>query len=143
MKLLDRTAGKFLLVGIANTLFGTAVMFLSYNLLHFNYWVSSAANYVLGSILSYFLNKHFTFQNREKGWRVIVRFIVNIAVCYFLAYGIAQPLVSLLFANADAVLRDNLAMLCGMGFFVVFNYFGQRFFAFRAASQSGNEQKEE
>ena len=51
-----------MLVGVANTLFGTAVMFLFYNLFHFDYWVSSAANYVFGSILSYILNRFFTFK---------------------------------------------------------------------------------
>ena len=27
------------------------------------YWISSAANYVVGSVVSFFLNKHFTFRN--------------------------------------------------------------------------------
>ena len=60
-KFFDKTFLKFIIVGVANTLFGTAVMFIAYNLLHFSYWVSSASNYVFGSILSYFLNKYFTF----------------------------------------------------------------------------------
>ena len=33
-------------------------MFAAYNLLHLSYWVSSASNYVVGSIVSYFLNKY-------------------------------------------------------------------------------------
>ena len=65
-KIFDKTFWKFIMVGIVNTLFGTAVMFSFYNLLHFSYWVSSAANYIFGSILSYFLNKHFTFQNKSR-----------------------------------------------------------------------------
>lgn len=35
-----------------------------------------------------------------------------------------------IFNNADPTLRDNLAMLCGMGTFVIFNYVGQRFLVF-------------
>ena len=58
---LDLTFWKFILVGIINTLVGTTVMFVAYNLCHLNYWVSSASNYVVGSIVSYFLNKYFTF----------------------------------------------------------------------------------
>ena len=130
-KLLDRTLWKFLLVGAVNTLFGAAVMFLCYNLLGWGYWISSAMNYLLGSILSYFLNKYFTFQNREKGFRVVLRFAVNIALCYLIAYGAARPLAAKLLSGMPETVRDNGAMLCGMVFFVALNYLGQRFFAFR------------
>jgi len=130
-KLLDRTFWKFLLVGLVNTLFGTAVMFLCYNLLHWGYWVSSAMNYILGSILSFFLNKHFTFRNREKGPGVVVRFVVNIGLCYLIAYGVARPLVRMALEGFPGTIQDNGAMLVGMCLFVGLNYLGQRFFAFR------------
>ena len=60
-----------------------------------------------------------------------LRFALNIAVCYGLAYGLAKPLVRLIFSGLSKKWAENLAMLAGMGLFVVFNYFGQRFFAFR------------
>ena len=65
LKVLDITFWKFILVGIVNTLVGTTVMFTAYNVFHLSYWISSAANYVVGSIVSYFLNKYFTFQDRQ------------------------------------------------------------------------------
>ncbi|MBR5260556.1 MAG: GtrA family protein, partial [Oscillospiraceae bacterium] len=61
-KFLDKTFLRFVAVGVVNTLFGSGIMFLFYNVFHFGYWISSASNYVFGSILSYFLNKHFTFR---------------------------------------------------------------------------------
>ena len=76
--ILDITFWKFVLVGIVNTLVGTAVMFAAYNVLHLSYWISSASNYVVGSIVSYFLNKYFTFQNKEKSWKQMVKFALNI-----------------------------------------------------------------
>ena len=42
----DITFFKFILVGIINTVVGTAVMFIAYNVFHLSYWVSSAANHV-------------------------------------------------------------------------------------------------
>lgn len=42
------------MVGVINTLVGTGVMFAAYNLLHLSYWVSSASNYVVGSIVELF-----------------------------------------------------------------------------------------
>ena len=130
-KLFDQTFWKFILVGMINTVFGTTVMFVSYNFLHFNYWISSALNYILGSILSYLLNKHFTFQNKERSWRVVVRFVINISVCYLIAYGVAKPVVANVLVNAPVKVRENGAMLVGMCLFVGLNYLGQRFFAFK------------
>ncbi len=130
-KLLNFTFGKFLIVGVINTIFGTAIMFGCYNLLHYSYWISSAANYFFGSILSYLLNKHFTFQNKERGLKPLIRFTINIVVCYVIAYGIAKPAVAHLLKEAPKTLQENGAMFVGMCLFVLLNYFGQRFFAFR------------
>lgn len=129
--LLDASVLRFLLVGCVNTLVGSAIMFGLYNLAHCSYWLSSAANYILTSILSFFLNKFFTFRSRTWSGREVLRFAVNIAVCYLIAYGAAKPLVRLLLQNADATLRDNLSMLVGMVLFTGCNYIGQRFFAFK------------
>lgn len=130
-KLFDRTFWKFILVGIVNTLFGTVVMFSFYNLLHCSYWVSSAANYFFGSILSYFLNKHFTFQNKSRSMKTVLKFVLNISVCYLVAYGLAKSAVAWVLSGASVSVQENGAMLVGMGLFVLLNYFGQRFFAFK------------
>lgn len=130
---LDLTFWKFILVGIINTLVGTTVMFVAYNLCHLNYWVSSASNYVVGSIVSLLLNKYFTFQDKKKSWRQVGIFVVNITICYLLAYGLAKPMVSWILSSENKVVQDNLSMLVGMGAFVVFNYLGQRLFVFKTS----------
>lgn len=130
-KFFDRTFWKFILVGVANTLFGTGIMFVFYNVLHLSYWVSSASNYFFGSILSYFLNRLFTFESREKAGRTLPRFALNITLCYLLAYGAAKPLMARLLGGFSQQLQENGAMLAGMCLFVALNYLGQRFFVFR------------
>ena len=65
-KLFSWSIFRFALVGAVNTLVGMGIMFGLYNLAHCSYWLSSAANYVLTSILSFFLNKYFTFKSKEK-----------------------------------------------------------------------------
>lgn len=130
IKLFDQTTVKFILVGIVNTLFGTGVMFLAYNVFSASYWLSSALNYILGSILSFFLNKYFTFQSKEKSWQEVVKFIINITLCYFLAYGLAKPLVMRILQGQDLRLVENAAMVVGMVLFVGLNYLGQRFLVF-------------
>lgn len=132
LSLFDEKLWKFIIVGIINTVVGTAIMFGLYNLAGASYWFSSGANYTLTSILSFFLNKHFTFQNKDKSIWVTVRFIINIAVCYGLAYGIAKPITLLLLTNYSITIQENTAMAVGMVLFTAFNYVGQRFFAFKA-----------
>lgn len=129
--LIDGTVPRFLLVGAVNTLIGCGAMFLLYNLAHWSYWLSSAANYVLGGIVSFFLNKYFTFRRREWSWNQVVKFAANVAVCWLLAYGLAQPLVRHLLAGWPVNLQENGAMLVGMCLYTALNYLGQRFFAFR------------
>ena len=96
---LDGTVIRFIIVGVINTLFGTAIMFVFYNVFHLSYWISSASNYFFGSILSYFLNKSFTFKYGKADFKSIVRFTVNILVCYLLAYGIAKPVMRIMKAG--------------------------------------------
>lgn len=140
-KFLDKTFLRFIIVGVINTLFGTAIMFVFYNVFGLSYWLSSASNYFFGSILSYFLNKYFTFQYKKRDWKVVGRFVLNISACYLIAYGAAKPLVRALLSGASATIQENVAMLCGMCLFVALNYLGQRFFAFK--SEENNDGKEE
>ena len=129
-RLIDKSIPKFLLVGVLNTLVGAGIMFLLYNWAGCSYWVSSATNYTLTSILSFFLNKFFTFQNRQKSPAQVLRFAGNILVCYLVAYGAAKPAVLWALAGAGKTLQENLAMVVGMCLFTGLNYLGQRLFVF-------------
>ena len=129
-KMQNSSVSRFIIVGIINTLVGTALMFGLYNLAGCSYWVSSALNYGLTSILSFFLNKYYTFKHRGDILGSAIRFAINIALCYLLAYGIAKPL-TLYLVQGSQVLQENIAMCVGMVLFVALNYSGQRLFAFR------------
>ena len=130
-KFFDKTMIKFLVVGIINTLVGTGAMFLLYNVVHCSYWLSSAANYVLGGTVSFFLNKYYTFQNPEKSWQQVCRFVLTVSVCYLIAYGIAKPLALTILAHYPIRVQENIAMCIGMCLYTGLNYLGQRFFAFK------------
>ena len=128
---INNTFSRFLIVGVINTIVGTSIMFIAYNALDLSYWLSTFLNYFIGSIVSYFLNKYYTFQSKQKSLLEIVRFIINIAICYFLAYYLAAKAVAFMFASYSQVFIDNLSMLVGMVFFVILNYFGQRLIVFK------------
>lgn len=127
----DNTLFKFLIVGVFNTLVGCGTMFLLYNLAHCSYWVSSAANYIVGGIVSFFLNKYFTFENKKWEWAQVWKFALNVTVCYLLGYGLAKPIALRLLEGQAVRVQENVAMLVGMCLYTGLNYLGQRFFAFR------------
>ena len=88
-KLLDASIPKFLLVGVGNTQLSAVIMFALEGL---GYWPSTAIAYVAGAVMSFFLNRKFTFQSEAEMGKSALRFALNVAVCYILAYAIAQPL---------------------------------------------------
>ena len=115
----------FGMVGVINTLMGWVIMAVLYNLLHMNYWLSSGISYFIGSVFSYHANSKVTFKVENKDKRLPWRFAVNIIVCYLAAFGVAQPLVERILAAQPKVIVDNVAMVLGMGLFIVMNFFGQ------------------
>lgn len=145
---------KFIMVGVINTIVGMCIMYGLYFLgdtFHWydgiaaangwkaadvNAWVSSAVNYTLTSILSFILNKNITFKSKGNTGKSILKFALNIACCYLLAYGIAQPLTRMImekyFASVGDSVTGYITMFVGMVLFTAFNYIGQRFFAFRS-----------
>lgn len=136
-KLWKNSFVRFLLVGVSNTLLSLLLMFLLEDL---GYWPSTAIAYVAGAILSFFLNRYFTFRSEERFWRSAGKFIVNVALCYVIAYTVAQPLIGWLLSGTaiSAVWQERIAKVAGMCLYTLINYFGQRFFAFR----KGKEKKQ-
>ena len=130
-RLIDKSVPKFLLVGVLNTLVGAGTMFALFNLAGWPYWAATASNYLAGGVLSYFLNKYFTFQNKERSWAQVGKFALTVAVCWLIAYGIARPLTAWALSGQAVKVQENVSMLVGMCLYTGLNYFGQRFFAFQ------------
>ena len=115
---------------VGNTLLSMVLMFLLEGL---GYWPSTAIAYVAGAVMSFFLNRHFTFQSEETLLRSAVKFAVNVAVCYVVAYALAQPIAGWVLGRTalSPLWQERLTKLGGMALYTALNYFGQRFFAFK------------
>jgi putative flippase GtrA len=137
-KAIGREIISFGIVGVINTIIGLAIMFGLYNLLHAGYWISTAVSYVIGSIVSYILNKKFTFRHEGDVLKSLVKFALNIAVCYAIAYSVAKPVVIAILSSFDIGTSavEQIAMIFGMILFTGLNFLGQRFFAFRKKNVS-------
>ena len=134
MKKIDPSFYRFLIVGLINTIIGTSTMFIAYNIFSISYWGSTFLNYFIGSIVSYFLNKYYTFRKTEKSIKEVFIFILNIAVCYFISYFLAIHLIQYLFNNQSTAFVTNISMFVGMILFVILNYLGQRIFVFKKSN---------
>lgn len=151
-KFIDKKTLKFLVVGIANTAVGMGIMLLLSFIFNrtvpefaarlvftlgttnytASYIISSAVNYIAGGILSYFLNKYWSFGNKEKSKVIVAKFIVTVLLSYAAAYLCAKPLMELALEKSDIAgkWKEFIALIAGAGLYTVLNYFGQRFFAF-------------
>ncbi len=134
-KLLQSSLVRFLIVGVGNTLLSMVLMFVLEDL---GYWPSSAIAYLAGAVMSFFLNRTFTFHSEERVGRSAAKFAVNVAVCYVLAYAIAKPLGAVVLGRMGlkGIWLERLTKLGGMGLYTLLNYFGQRFFAFRKSKEA-------
>ncbi len=130
----DPSLHWFLLIGLGNTALSVFLQLLFYSRFHWGYWPSSALAFCIASVSSFYLNRRFSFHSHGAVWADALRFSLNIAVCYLIAYGIAQPLTNLVVPKIGWPLlvrfQGELSMLVGNGLFTCLNYFGQRFFAF-------------
>lgn len=140
-KYFDKTLLKFLLVGVANTIVGSGVMFIFYDIFNFSYWISSICNYVVGGICSFFLNKYFTFKTDStslmtfrQNFKQVALFILNLVICYLIAYIAAKKLIAFFLSSSSLTekMQGNIALLVGMVLYTILNYLGQRIFVFES-----------
>ena len=128
-KIIDKNFIIFLLVGVVNTLLSAVLMFLLEDL---GYWASTSIAYIAGAVVSFFLNRYVTFKSEEDFLKSAVKFAINVAVCYIIAYSLAQPIAGFVLGYTPLSLKwqERIIKLFGMGLYTIINYFGQRFFAF-------------
>jgi len=81
------------LVGIVNTLFGFTIVFF---LMFFGLspTISNFIGYFFGAILSYNLNKKFTFKNKENSAKQALKFFMVLAISYLLNFFTLQLLLN-------------------------------------------------
>ena len=133
--LLEPSLRWFLLIGLGNTVLSLAIQLGLYSWARLGYWASSALAFLIASLSSFYFNRKYSFRSRGAVGRDALRFAVNIAVCYLLAYGAAQPLMERVipWLGWGWLVRwqGQITLVAGNGLFTCLNYFGQRCFAFR------------
>lgn len=140
----DKKLIFYCLLGFANYVICTGLMFLLYNLGICDDHVAPLINYGLGGIIWYFGNVKLVFKQKQTP-ALVIRFILEIIVCYLLCYYILSPRICRLFVRklASTAAKDNIRMAVGSVVYAIVNYFGQRFFVFREFNRVKRKHREE
>ena len=134
--LFDVTFRRYTLIGVLNMLVCTGIMYLLYNLMRLESWFCAMVNHALGGVIGYYFNKRYVFRVQRHTPRTLALFVLNLSLCYLLAYGAALPGAARLMAHWPQVWQDNLGMGIGAAVFAALNYFGQRYVVFRRGAHS-------
>ncbi|MEH7885656.1 GtrA family protein [Bacillus sp. JJ1609] len=122
---------KFLLVGAFNTFIGLGIMFCLKKGLQWPYWIATFTGNTAGAVVSFFLNRVFTFNSKVPIKEGALKFTAVILICYILSFSVSRFLSGLIDGQQDLLSTDNLAIILGAGIYTITNYFGQKRLVFQ------------
>ena len=116
---------RYLLVGIVNTLVGLGTIYLAMYFLQMGVASSNAFGYLIGIMVSFALNKKWTFKSQDHPVYSFLRYLLVLLVAY------VANLETVLFANSHFELNAYLSQALGIIPYTAIGFMGSRYFAFR------------
>lgn len=109
---------RYLLVGLLNTAVGYGIIFILMYGFGVNPELSNAIGYLFGLVVSYTMNRRFTFESKEKRLKEFSKFLGVFAIAYSLNFitlvalirwlhvekGVSQILASVVYVGVSFVL---------------------------------------
>ena len=117
------TALRFMLVGIVNTLVGLGSIFAAKGIFGIGDVAANAIGYGIGLLVSFSLNRSWTFRHNGPVVRAIVAFLIVQAAAYSLNLACVLGMI-------EYGIDSYLAQALGMPPYMVVSYLGSRYFAF-------------
>jgi putative flippase GtrA len=99
---------RFALVGCANTVFGFAAIMTAGSLLQLGDVAANAVGYGCGLLLSFVLNRHYTFRYEVRSAGALVRYLLAFAVSYGVNVGVLVVFIEVL--GQSSVLGQAVAI---------------------------------
>jgi putative flippase GtrA len=122
---------RFLLIGIVNTCVGISVILTLLNVVGFSYWLSTLLGNCIGAIVSYVLNKKFTFKSTVKNRKGVPIFALVIIGSYLISYQLGYKLIHDYKVIDFGLYKEELSVLLATVIYAILNYLGQRFLTFK------------
>ena len=135
----------YCIVGLINTAVGYSTAFICLNLFLLSYPIATGMAYVIGIIVSFFLNKKFTFENKDKSGMQFLKFFTTMLPAYVFSYwlGLQVALISSKYFSefintiSSAInveqtrLTDNFAIILSMAIYLIVGFSINKFFVFK------------
>lgn len=118
-------AGRFLTVGVVNTLFGFSVIFGLMFFLELNPAASNLVGYACGFVLGYFLNKSWSFESYDTKNKGFLRYVTVMLIAYLSNVG------SVYFGIIFLGINSYAAQIAGMFVYTSVSFLGCKLFVFR------------
>ena len=127
---------SYVLVGAFATLISLALQFMLTTVFLFSYSLSSVLCFVLTSPISFTLNRKYTFHAGGLSVKkTLSRYYLIIIPCFILSYLVMKPGFDILVNAMHLPWQEKYLIytkqLLANGTFIIINYLGQKFFAFR------------
>jgi putative flippase GtrA len=122
------TACRFLLVGMGNTIVGLAVIFAAKGIFELGDVTSNAIGYGTGLVVSFSLNRSWTFRHEGTIMRSLVAFILVQVVAYCSNLACVMGMIAY---GVDSYLAQAL----GIPPYTLISYLGSRYIAFASVSE--------
>ena len=123
-----REPGRFISVGVANTLVGLLVIYAAKWLLRLGDVPANALGYAVGLLLSFALNSRWTFAYRGPYLPALVKFVAVVLVAY------AMNLFTVLGAISYFGLNGYIAQAMGIVPYTLTTYLASKYLVFRSPS---------
>lgn len=122
--MLRRQVLRYCVVGGINTLVGYSSIFFAMSVLRFGNVAANLCGYVIGFVISYFLNKLWTFECRGRAFDSLFCYAVVLVVSYACNVAVLLVACDLLATNV------YVAQLLGVVTYSALAFLGSRYFAF-------------
>ena len=133
----DLTILRFLLVGVVNTFVGLGIIYAAMYFFGMGVVFANAIGYFIGILVSFSLNKTWTFGSRDRVASSFLRYLLVLAIAY------AVNLATVLFMQSRFDLNNYFAQATGIVPYALIGFLGSRYFAFRTqrgAAQGVNQE---
>lgn len=125
----DSSAARFLMVGAGNTLAGLAIIYIV-KLMGSGDVAANATGYAFGLVLSFTLNRRWTFRHSGPIFEALVRFFVVLTIAY------AANLAVVLGAISWFDINSYVSQALGVPVYTAFSYLGSRWYVFPTRNTS-------
>ena len=143
-----RETASYTVVGIISTLSSLFLQFVFTTLCHLEYTPSSILSFTISSPIAFLLNRRFTFRVTDIPFRkTLIKYYLTVVPVFILSYLVLKPGFDLLVPALNLPWPERYQtytkQVLANGTYIVINYLGQKFFAFRKKTEPAQETEEQ